>query len=141
MTDASRGVAEMARVARTVAVCMWGVQEHEMFAAIERTSRALGTEYGEIGARRYRTPGELRDLLAPLGEVDEAALDVTAPYTGFDDFWHALQRQVGPAGAWLQSLDAERRAKARDELFRQLGEPGGSFELRGRCFAAKVDRA
>src|SRR4051794_16920421 len=30
MADAPQAVREMARVARTVAVCMWGVQEHEM---------------------------------------------------------------------------------------------------------------
>jgi len=69
MADAPRGVAEMARVARTVAVCMWGVQEHEMFAAIDRTAQALGSERGEAGARRYRTLDEIRDLLAPLGAI------------------------------------------------------------------------
>jgi SAM-dependent methyltransferase len=137
MTDGPRGVAEMARVARTVAVCMWGVQEHEMFAAIERTTDAIGaTRIAE--PRRYRTPQELHDLIAPLGDVTSAELDVTAPYSGFDEFWHTLELQVGPAGAWLQSLDDEQRMRAREEMHRQLGSPTGAFELTGRCFAAKA---
>jgi SAM-dependent methyltransferase len=138
MTDAPRGVAEMARVARSVAVCMWGISEMEMFAAIERTSKALGAERGELGARRYRTLEELRDLLGPIGAVETAELEVSAGYSGFDEFWSALSRQVGPAGAWLAALDDEQRARAHDEMFRQLGSPDGAFSLTGRCYAARV---
>jgi SAM-dependent methyltransferase len=138
MADAPRGVAEMARVARTVAVCMWSVAEMEMFAAIDRTAQALGSERGEAGARRYRTLEEIRDLLSPLGDVETAVLDVSAPYDSFDDFWHAMEGQVGPAGAWLQSMDDEQRVRARDEMRRQLGSPDGAFSLTGRCYAARV---
>jgi SAM-dependent methyltransferase len=138
MTDAPTGVREMARVAHTVAVCMWGVMEMEMFAAIERTAKAIGAERGEIGARRYRTPEELRGLLAPLGPVETAELDVSAQYDDFDEFWHAFEGQVGPAGAWLAQLSGEQRARARDEMHRQLGSPSGVFALKGRCYAARV---
>jgi SAM-dependent methyltransferase len=139
VADAPRAVAEMARVARVVAVCMWGVQEVEMFAAIDRTADAVGATRG-AEPRRYRTPQELHDLLAPLGEVESAELDVAADYTGFDDFWHALEAQVGPAGAWLASLDSDRREAAREELFRQFGSPSGPFQLQARAFAAAVRR-
>lgn len=139
MNDAERGVAEMARVARTVAICMWGVREHELFAAIDRTAKAIGvTREAEHGAARYRSAEELHDLLAPLGQVEQHAIDVTASYGGFDEFWRALEGQVGPAGAWLSSLDDAQRAAARDEMFRQLGSPAGGFELTGRCYAARV---
>lgn len=143
MTDAPEAMRELRRVARTVAICMWGVQEVEMFAAIERTARVISAGEAEAAARRYRTPGELAELLegAGLGGVETAELDVTAPYDGFDDFWRALERQVGPAGAWLHALEGERRAAARDELFRQLGSPSGPFELNARAYAAKATRA
>lgn len=140
MADAPTAVREMARVARTVAVCMWGVEEHEMFAAIERTATAVGSSR-IAEPRRYRSAQELNDLLAPLGDVTSADLDVTAPYRGYDEFWHTLELQVGPAGAWLQSLDEEQRGRAHDELHRQLGSPAGPFELTGRCYAARVTRA
>jgi molybdopterin-guanine dinucleotide biosynthesis protein A/2-polyprenyl-3-methyl-5-hydroxy-6-metoxy-1,4-benzoquinol methylase len=139
MADAPQGIAEMARVARSVAICMWGVEEMEMFAAINRAASALGvSREAEQGARRYRTPGELHELLAPYGEVEQATIDITAPYEGFDDFWNALSRQVGPAGAWLASLDDEQREQAHAELFSQLGSPSGAFTLTGRCYAARV---
>src|SRR6201997_5068050 len=41
VTDGPAAVAEMARVARRVAICMWGVAEVDMFAAIDRTAEAV----------------------------------------------------------------------------------------------------
>lgn len=139
--DAPAAMRELARVARRVAICMWGIEEVQMFAAIGRTARVIDTGGAELAARRYRTPGELHDLLtgAGLADVETGELDVTASYEGFEDFWHALSLQVGPAGAWLKSLDDERRALAHDELHRQLGSPVGPFELQARAFAARGD--
>src|SRR4051812_19650178 len=105
MADAPAGVREMARIAPSVAVCMWGVEEMEMFAAIGRTSQAIDGTSAETGARRYRTQAELVELLAPIGDVETAFLDVTADYANYDEFWRALSGQVGPAGAWLNTLD------------------------------------
>lgn len=141
MSDAPAAVAEMSRVARRVAVCMWGVTEMELFAAIGRTSQALGGQAGETGARRYRTLEELVELLDSVGEVESAVFDITAPYDGFDDFWSSLMGEVGPAGAWIKSLSGEQQSAARDEMFRQLGSPGNTFTLTGRCYAARATRA
>ena len=139
MEDAPRSVREMARAAGTVALCMWGVAEVEMFGAIDRTSKAIGVDrVTDPGARRYRTLEELVELLSPLGEVETGILDVTAPYDDFDDFWSALLAQVGPAGAWVKGLDPEQRERARVEMHAQLGAPDGPFALSGRCYAAKV---
>ncbi len=137
MTDAPAAIAEMARVARRVAVCMWGVAEVDMFAAIDRTAAAMGTT-AVTEPRRYRTPREVHGLLAPLGEVESAELDVTAGYRDFEEFWQAMDKGVGPAGQWVASLDADRRARARAEVYRQLGSPEGAFELKARAFAAAV---
>src|SRR5947209_7965161 len=81
---------------------------------------------------------EVRGLLEPYGDVLSAELEVTAPYSGFDDFWAALGSQVGPAGAWLAALDDEQQRRAREEMHRQLGSPGGPFTLSGICYAARV---
>lgn len=135
--DGPAAVAEMARVARRVAVCMWGVAEVEMFAAIDRTAEEIGASRASE-PRRYRTAPELHDLLAPLGDVESAELDVTADYRDFDEFWQAMGRGVGPAGQWVASLDEDGRERAREELFRQLDSPRGPFELKARAFAASV---
>jgi SAM-dependent methyltransferase len=140
VSDAPAAVAEMARVARRVGTCMWGVAEVDMFAAIDRTAEAVGASQA-TEPRRYRTAQELHDLFAPHGEVESAELDVTAGYRDFDEFWQAMGRGVGPAGQWIASLDADTRERAHEELFRQLGSPAGPFELRARAFAVAVSPA
>jgi SAM-dependent methyltransferase len=140
MSDAPAAIAEMARVARGVAVCMWGVEEVDMFAAIDRVAEAVGSPRA-AEPRRYRTPEEIHDLLAPHGEVETGELDVTAGYGDFEEFWQAMDHGVGPAGQWLASLDAGQREQAHAELFRELGSPDGPFELKARAFAAAVTPA
>jgi SAM-dependent methyltransferase len=140
VSDAAAAVREMARVARRVGVCMWGVEEVDMFAAIDRTAEVVGASRA-AEPRRYRTPQEINELLAPLGDVESAELDVIARYGDFDEFWQAMNRGVGPAGQWVASLDPEQHERAREELFRQLGSPPGSFELNARAFAAAVTPA
>jgi SAM-dependent methyltransferase len=137
VSDGPAAVAEMARVARRVAVCMWGVAEVDMFRAIDATAEAIGASRA-TEPRRYRTAGEVHGLLAPHGEVETAELDVTADYADFQEFWLALSRGVGPAGQWVASLDSEQREHAHAELYRQLGSPAGRFELNARAFAAAV---
>ena len=137
VTDGPAAVAEMARVARRVAVCMWGLAEVDMFAAIDRTALAIGVPR-LAEPRQYRTAQEIHDLLASHGEVEAAELDVTAGYRDFDEFWQAMGRGVGPAGQWVASLDDETRERAREELFDQLGSPSGPFELNARAFAVAV---
>jgi ubiquinone/menaquinone biosynthesis C-methylase UbiE len=141
--DAPAAMRELRRVARTVAICMWGVDEVEMFAAINRTARVIASDGAEPFARRYRTAPELVELLtgAGLADVETAELDVTASYSGYDEFWRALEGQVGPSGAWLQALDGTQRAAAREEMFRQLGSPAGAFALDACAFAARATRA
>jgi SAM-dependent methyltransferase len=137
VSDGPAAVSEMARVARRVAVCMWGIAEVDMFAAIDRTAAAIGVpQLAE--PRRYRTAPEIHDLLAPHGKVESAELDVQAGYLDFEDFWQTLGGGAGPAGQWYATLDGETRERAHDELFRQLGGPTGSFELEARAFAAAV---
>jgi len=140
MSDAPAAIGEMARVARRVAVCMWGVEEVDMFAAIDRAAEAVGSTRA-TEPRRYRTPQEIHDLLAPHGEVQTGELDVTAGYGDFEEFWQAMDHGVGPAGQWLASLYAGQREQARAELFRELGSPQGPFELKARAFAAAVTSA
>jgi SAM-dependent methyltransferase len=140
VSDGPAAIAEMARVARRVAVCMWGVEEVDMFAAIDRAAEAVGASRA-TEPRRYRTAQEIHDLLAPHGEVETAELDVTAGYGDFEEFWQAMDHGVGPAGQWLASLDPEQREQAHAELFRELGSPRGPFELNARAFAAAVTPA
>jgi SAM-dependent methyltransferase len=140
VSDGPAAVAEMARVARRVAVCMWGVAEVDMFRAIDATAESIGASRA-TEPRRYRTPEEIHGLLAPHGEVETAELDVTAEYGDFQEFWLAMSRGVGPAGQWVASLDSEQLEQAHADLYLQLGSPAGPFELKAGAFAAAVTPA
>jgi SAM-dependent methyltransferase len=134
MDDAPAGVAEMARVAGgRIAVCMWDLEGHQLLASVIHVRERMGE--ADTEPRRYRTAAEIEELVGPGAEC--AALDVEASYEDFEDYWTSLLGGAGPVGAWVASLDGERRETARAELIRELGDPSGAFTLKARCWAAK----
>jgi len=140
MSDAPVGIAEMRRVVRpggTVAVCMWLRDDMELLSAINRTQAVISPERS-ADVSPYRSAEAARGLLGDDARVE--MLTVSAEYSGFDDFWSALGSGAGPAGQWALSLSDEQRAAAHDELYRQVGEPAGSFTLSGTVWAARVTR-
>jgi SAM-dependent methyltransferase len=141
LSDARAGVAEMRRVVRpggVVAVCMWTRDDMEMLAAINRT-QAVVTPDRTADVSPYRSPESARGLLGDDAKVE--LLTVTADYSDFDELWASLGSGAGPAGQWALSLTDEQRAAARDELYRQVGEPTGPFTLAGTAWAARATRA
>jgi SAM-dependent methyltransferase len=143
MRDAPAGLAEMRRVVRpggTVAACMWDREGMEMLAAINRTQLALDSSRpSSEQLTNFRTREEIEALFGDGVEI--ALLEVEAGYTGIDEFWDALAGGAGPAGVWIASLDDTQRARAREEVYRQVGEPTGPFTLAGRAWAARSTRA
>jgi ubiquinone/menaquinone biosynthesis C-methylase UbiE len=146
MEDAPKGVAEMRRVVRqggTVAVCMWDREGMEMLAAINRTQAALesaGASTSEARTR-YRSREEIESLFSDGFEnMETELLEVESQYSGFDEFWGALNGGAGPAGVWVLSLDADTRDRAYEELHRQVGAPDGPFALAGRAWATRATR-
>jgi ubiquinone/menaquinone biosynthesis C-methylase UbiE len=146
MADAPKGIAEMRRVVRpggTVAVCMWDREGMDMLAAIQRTQQALGREGASSErATRYRSREEIEGLFGDGFEnATTELLEIESEYSGFDEFWGALNGGAGPAGVWVLSLDADARDRAKEELYRQVGEPSGAFALAGRAWATRATRA
>jgi ubiquinone/menaquinone biosynthesis C-methylase UbiE len=146
MDDAPAGVQEMRRVVRdggTVAVCMWDREGMDMLAATMRTQQALSSDAPTTEARTlYRTREEIESLFSDgFAELRTELLEVESEYAGFDEFWSTMLGGVGPAGAWLLSLDETTQQQARDELHRQVGSPEGPFALRGRAWATRATRA
>jgi SAM-dependent methyltransferase len=143
MRDAPAGLAEMRRVVRpggVVAACMWDREGMDLLAAIDRTQRALDSSRPRSDQlTNFRTREEIEALFG--GGVEMELLEVEAGYTGIDEFWAALTDAAGPAGVWVASLDDEQRERAREEVYRQVGEPDGTFSLVGRAWAARTTRA
>jgi ubiquinone/menaquinone biosynthesis C-methylase UbiE len=144
MTDAERGAREMRRVVRaggTVAACMWhegaSLELSHVFwesaatidPALRHTERAM----------RFRKQGDIASLWKRIGlrDIEETFLEVRANYQHFDDFWEPLVGAPGPIGAFLASIDDERRAAFRDACRARLGNPQHAFELSARACAVR----
>ncbi len=140
MADADAGVAEMRRVVEpggVVAVCMWDRERMDLLHAVNQVQAVVDPDRS-ADVPRFRSADSIANLLGDGAEVELLVVD--AEYADFDEFWSALTGGVGPAGAWVASLDEDRRAQAHEELRRFLGNPGGAFTLTGRAWAARVER-
>lgn len=140
MSDAPAGVAEMRRVVRpggVVAVCMWDSEGMEMLRAVNRTQRALDPSHPTPEQRTlYRSRETIEGLIGKGAQTE--LLEVESEYAGFDELWSTVVDGAGPAGVWAKSLDDEQRAAAREEMFRQVGNPSGAFTLAGRAWAVRT---
>jgi SAM-dependent methyltransferase len=148
LPDADAGLAQMCRVTRpggAVTGCTWdyagGMQMLRTFwdAALERDPAA--PDEGRVMS--YCTEDDLASLWARSGlvEVETGAIDVTAGYADFEDYWIPFTLGGGPGGAYCASLDPRRQEQLRASCFRRLGAPDGPFNLAARAFAVRGHRA
>ena len=86
--------------------------------------------------------GELAGLFRTAGLVDvqEKALEITSPFTSFEDYWNPFLEGQGPAGSYVATLTKDQRSALRDRLkarlLRRLNA-GGGFNLRTRVWSAR----
>ena len=142
MADPVAGLKEMARVTRpggVVAACVWdhaagGQGPLSLFWQVARSlnPNAPG-EQGGAGARE----GHLAQLFAEAGLREIASTLVTSPveHPTFEEWWEPYHGSVGPAGAYVASLDEEGKARLREACRTRLG--AGPFTVTGRAWAAR----
>jgi ubiquinone/menaquinone biosynthesis C-methylase UbiE len=144
MSDADRGIAEMARVTKpggTVAAAMWDLHGDGLpmlsyfwdaagaidpsVAEAEEEPRA-GTREGDLVERFER---------AGLEGVTGGTLETSVDYASFDDYWEPFTGGGGPAtGAFYASLDDAAKATLSDRVRASL--PDGPFTLPARAWLA-----
>jgi SAM-dependent methyltransferase len=136
MADAHAGVAEMRRVVApggAVAACVWDYAGGmRMLRLFWDASRHVHDDPPDEASRmRFAQEGHLAELLASAGleDVRDGSVEVEGSYESFDDFWEPFTLGVGPAGAFVASLDDDRRARLREGLRDRLGDPSGPFTL------------
>jgi len=120
MADPVKGLEEMRRVTQPggiVAACVWdhagGTGPVSPFWEAAHAIDADAPDESQMAGARE---GHLTELFeqAGLREVDETALSVTVELAGFDGWWEPFTAGVGPAGAYLASLDPEQQARMRE---------------------------
>jgi SAM-dependent methyltransferase len=141
MTDAVAGLREMARVTRaggTVAACVWdhagGRGPLGTFWDVARELDDTVTDESHLAGARE---GHLAELLAAagLGDIASTTLAADRGHDTFDGWWEPYTQGVGPAGAYVQGLEAARRDALRGALHARLGP--GPFTIEARCWAAR----
>jgi hypothetical protein len=100
-------------------------------------ARALDPDVDDESDLPGTRAGHLAELFAAarLREVEATALSVRLEHPTFDAWWEPFTHGVGPAGAYLASLDADRRAELRDECQRRV--PSEPFFVTAVAWAAR----
>jgi SAM-dependent methyltransferase len=140
MADPLQGLREMARVTRddgVVAACVWdNAGGRTPLAPFWNAALELDPDIDDESELAGTREGHLGELFLEIGlrEVEETALPVRVEHETFEEWWEPFTFGVGPAGAYLSRVDAERQAAIRDIAFAELGEP---FTLDALAWAAR----
>lgn len=141
MKDPVVGLAEMARVTRRdgiVAACVWdhGGGEGPLRIFWE-AARALDPKVDDESHLAGARKGHLAELFeaAGLREIESTALSVSLDHPTFGAWWEPFTRGVGPAGAYLASLDEEQRITLREHCRQSV--PCEPFTVTAVAWAAR----
>jgi SAM-dependent methyltransferase len=142
MDDAIAGLTEMARVTGpggVVAACVWDhATDHGPLGLFWRAARELDPRVHDESRLAGVREGHLVDLFEATGLLENtvaATLLVHVEHSTFHEWWEPFTRGVGPAGAYVTTLDPDRRESLRAACQAML--PTEPFTIDARAWAAR----
>lgn len=143
--DQSRALSEMRRVLRARGVVAGYVWD---FAAERSPSWPLRVAMRRFGADVPQVPGTEESSLDKLSSLFEQAgfekiaarsIEVTLPYSNFDDFWQAQTPSYNPITKTIAAMSRNERAKLMETVRMELPVgPNGRIEYSARANAIKA---
>jgi SAM-dependent methyltransferase len=134
MDDPVAGLREMRRVTRPggiVAACVWdhagGRGPLGVFWEAARQLDAKAADESRLAGARRDHLGELFEA-AGFRAVERSEISAPLRHPSFEEWWEPYTQGVGPAGAHVAGLDAERRAQLRDRCRELLPDPPFTLE-------------
>lgn len=141
MADPVDGLAEMRRVTRPggmVITCVWDLAGGRApLSPFWEAARGLDPDVIDESRLAGAREGDLAALFAAAGlrEIHTAVLSIEQEHSGFEEWWEPFTAGVGPAGAYVASLDARQRSALENHARSIL--PAGPFVLTARAWAAR----
>jgi len=145
--DKPAALTEMVRVARpgaTVAAYVWDYAGHMQFMRYffdtAKTLDPASSDFDDGIKAPICRPGPLAETFSSAGltEVCTSALDITTPFTDFDDYWSPFLGGTGSAPKYCMSIDEGLRNTIRDAVREKLPTgPEGEILLAARAWAVR----
>jgi SAM-dependent methyltransferase len=140
MKDPVAGLGEMARVTRhggVVAACVWDHAGRSPLAPFWAAARDVEPDVEDESGLAGVREGHLAELVTSAGlrQVEGAELSASLLFESFEDWWGPFELGLGPAGAYVASLDPGRRNALREACRRRL--PAPPFTQVARAWAAR----
>ena len=140
MSDPVAGLSEMARVTRRDGLIAASVWDHAggggPLSLFWRAVRDLDPEARDESGLAGAAEGHLAELFdqAGLHDLESGLLTVRVDFATLDDWWQPFTFGVGPAGAYVVSLDEEHRHELRTHCTALL--PHAPFQVSASAWFA-----